>query len=341
MSEHLRRTAGLLALAAVPLLAGCGGAPGDDTIRFRATQRLSSVISHIAAAEGFFEREGLDVEMVFWESGSTLLPLLDDGSLDVSEVNGLLGVANLADRGARLRIVAGRVFHDTSAPCGYFSFVARRGLVESGRLDDFASLRGLRICTSRTTSSYFYWSRALASAGLDLGDVELLDVPRTAVLDALAEDRIDVCSGSEPWPTRWRQSGAASIWRPLADALPDRVANHLVFGRRLLEDRPDLGYRFMRAYRSAAVHYQSEGKSEEHLDIVARRTRIDREDLAEMCWPSVPPDGLPGRADLEDWQRWGVEEGLLDRVVPYEKRVDERFLADANSGIAASASPTR
>ena len=301
-------------------------AASEDKVVFRVAKRLSSVVAHIALAEGYFQDEGLAIEL-FWADGSGIvIPSLARGKVDVSTTGQFdASFINVIERGARIRLVAARTVHATDA-CGYFAFVARADLIDSGRLNDPASLGGLRIATDRTAGSYYYWSLLLAKGQLTLDDVEIVDVPSTAKPDALALGRIDVTNQSEPWTTRSIHTGKAKVWKSVADVLPDHQSSFIVFGRRLLDERPDLGRRFMRAYLRAVRQYIDEGKSDRVIDIVASQTKMRRDELREMCWPQVVGDGRIDPPSVQQYQEWALAEGLIDAIVPYDGLVDDTFL---------------
>lgn len=327
-----------LLTVAVAFVGGATFSAAGDKVVFRVAKRLSSAVAHIAVAEGYFVDEGLDVELFWADSSAIVIPSLARGKVDVSTTGQFdASFINVIERGARIRLVAARTVHATGV-CGYFSFVVRSELIDSGRFDEPASLSGLRIATDRTAGSYYYWSLLLAGSQLTFDDVEIVDVPATVKPDALALGRIDVTSQSEPFVTRSVQTGKAQIWKSVADVLPDHQSSFLVFGRRLLDDRPDLGRRFMSAYLRAVRQYVAEGKSPRNIEIVASQTKMRPEELSEMCWPQVVTDGHIDPLSLQQYQEWAFEEGLIDAIVPLEKLVDDRFLPPSNDDMSAGLS---
>src|SRR6185503_17032973 len=155
---------------------------------------------------------------------------------------------------ARLRLVAAGIVN-APGDCGYSSFLARPELIDSGRLDQPGGLRGLRIDTEPTATSYYAWSRLLAQAGLTMKDVEIVDVPSTGRMEAFSRQLVDLSTITEPWRTRLVRSGHARLWRKESDALPNAQMSFVVFGSRLLDERRDLGVRFLAAYQHAVRDY--------------------------------------------------------------------------------------
>jgi len=184
----------VLTLLLAAALSGCTGGTEDnglEKVTFSTTLWLSSAVGHIAQDRGFFEDEGLDVEFIVWQRNGAAMPALAQGQIDVGTTGPLNPrYFNLIQRGGRIRLVAARGVHATEG-CAYAALVGRTDLMDSGRLSDAASLRGLRISTERTNSNYYTWDRLLVSGGLTMDDVELRDIPSLAKLDAFAQGRID------------------------------------------------------------------------------------------------------------------------------------------------------
>jgi len=298
----------------------------SDRIRVTTSAYLADAAMFIALDQGIFSAHGLDVEVEPLNSATAAMPLLSEGSLDVAQSGPINPRSfNLIQRGAAFRMVAGRDVYTTEG-CPSDAFLVRSDLLAAGRVTDAASLRGLRITTERTASNYYYFDRLLASGGLTMQDVVLIDMPVPARGDALAKGLIDVTTASEPWATRLVRDGHAKIWKRVSDVLPARQRSFVLFGRRLLEDEHGLGTRFLAAFLEAERRLREEGKSFRNIESIARWTHFDPEELRAMCWPTSPADPTPDRETLDDFQRWALANQLIDSYSPYEKLVDLSFL---------------
>jgi len=311
-------------LLAVALLMGCSAT--GEKVTFAFDNRITSVELLIGIERGYFAEQGLDVQTAVFNGTTETLPSLARGAVDVAPT-GAFGAAyiNVIQRGAQIRLVAARSVHGTDA-CDYTSFVARRGLVESGRLSDFASVRGLRLLVDRTSSQYFYVSSLLRLGGLQASDVTLVSLPLPMTGDALARGLVDVGIGTEPSTFRMVSAGAASVWRPFSDVAPGQQSTFLMFGSRLLGERRDIGRKIMAGWLKAVADYRQEAKSDRNVALVARLTHMPEAEVRELCWPAWSPEGRIDPAGLERVQRWALEEGLIERVSPYSELVDDSFL---------------
>jgi ABC-type nitrate/sulfonate/bicarbonate transport system substrate-binding protein len=316
--------------AAALALALCGSGAGlaREKVVVSFQREIYAADLLIAIDEGYFAAQDLEVETVAWSNSTAMLPALAHGELDFSTTSSLSpSYINLIQRGAPIRLVAARSVHAVDA-CPYVAFVARTELIESGRLSDLQSLRGLRVATARTAPSFYYWARLLERAGLTPDDVVLKNVPDDLKVEAIARDLVDVTSTIEPKVTHLVESGDGKVWLPIAAATPDRQNTFLLFGPRLLEERRDLGRRVMDAYLAGRAQYLL-GKTDRNVEILAKRTRLEPDQVRRICWPSQSADPHIDPAGLEDFQKWALGEGLIDAIVPFSSLVDEEFLRAA------------
>ncbi len=332
------RSAGwTLLLCAAVSIAACatGDQPSDpapDKLKLISLPLLSWAPLHIAAEEGYFAEQNLEVEFIRLTRNSEALPALAQGDVDIGA--GLLtaGLMNLIAGGARIRIVADKG-HLAADGCSQNAILVRRSLVEAGVLDDPAQLRGLRIETNPLLPEAFYTDLALQEVGLTLDDLEILTLPPSAEAEALASGSIDVTVAAEPDITRLLLTGEAVIWRSVERVIPDTQWASVIYGRSLLDERPEVGERFMVAYLKAVRQY-NEGKTPRNLEILIRRTGLDEELLRSACWPPIRNDGRVDAGSLLGYQEWAVSRGIADRVLTTDELADHRFVDHANAILA-------
>lgn len=327
--HHAARWAAAGFAAAAVHAAGCAPAEAPDKVVFVFGHRVTSIDLLSGVERGHFARHGVDVELASFEGTTETLPSLAQGRVDVAPTGAFSAAyLNVIARGAPIRIVAARAVH-RPGPCSYAAVLARGELLDSGRLTDPASLRGLRIDLDRSDAQYFYWSRLFALGGLSPRDVELVALPTQMKRDALLAAAIDVTIATEPSQHGIVSSGAGRVWKHLGEIAPGRQNTFLLFGPRLLRERRDLGHRVVAAWLDAVREYVQEGKSERNVELVSRLTGMPADDVRELCWPEWSTDGRVDPVGLEELQQWALAEGLIDAVVPFDDLVDEGFLPDS------------
>jgi NitT/TauT family transport system substrate-binding protein len=319
----------LLALGVAPSLAADAPAPPPVRLRVLMLPFMTFAPIHLAQEEGFYAQEGLQVEFVHLKDTAQGLAALMHGELDVAA--GLIGanILNVMGRGARVRMVADKGYAPPGN-CTLWGMLARPGL-EEGRLADPSYLKGLRFEVEKTKADGFLVDRALKAYGLSLDQVATTSVPPANRLEAFHKGNLDLASVNEPWLTRMRTMTGARFWKRGEEIYPDFQWGMILYGPRLLDEDPEAGHRFMRAYLRGVRAY-NQGKTPRNLDIFARFTGQDRELLQEMCWSPVRSDGTINVQSVLDFQAWSLATGAVDRALKPEEFWDPRFVARAGDG---------
>lgn len=308
--------------AAGILISGCGDA-GEERIPLRVayTKNLTMSPLLIAEAEGFFEEEGLDVELMAIEAAATGIPALLQGRIDVLPGPMSPSLFNAILRGGRLRLVADKGSY-SSSQCAHQAFVVSPAAIERGEPVDLR-----RVGTAKEPFLQFFVERALRERGYDPDAIELFHIPQAAEFEALVAGRLDAAMVGEPWLTRVRERGGV-IWTPTNELLDGFQYSVIAFGPSLLDHDPEAGRRFAVAMLRAVRRY-NEGKTPRNLEIIHETLGYDREVLGKMCLPPMRNDGRIDDESILEFQRWAVERGDLDGLVQPEEFWDPSFVEHA------------
>ncbi len=252
---------------------------------------------------------------------------LASGEVDV--VAGMLTVnlMNLIARGARIRLV-GSFGYLAADGCTFNGFVAREQLLESGALADPDRLRELTWDADVLLPHGYWIDELLRPAGLTVDDLQLVNLPEATAVEAIRSGAVDVTVVSEPFLGALIRSPEAKLWRPTQEVVPDYPISVLMYGPRLLDERPELGERFLAAMLAARDRLD-QGKTERNLEIVADGTGLSTEQLALACWPSSRSDGRFDPGAFDRYQSWALERGYVQRVLTEAELVDWRFIDGA------------
>jgi NitT/TauT family transport system substrate-binding protein len=302
-------------------------AVGPAKIRAVVLPFLSLSPFYIAAEEGYFEEQNLEVEFVRLPRNVEAIPALARGEVDIGFSQLTIPLLNAMARGLRLKLAAG-VTYLLDGGCTGTGIVARRSLVDSGQLRRPEDLVGLKVELDVLLPQAFYIERLLAPVGLGVGDLDAVNLPPQSNFDALINGSIDVTVATEPHVTRMVDSGEAVVWRSAQEVLPDFQVSWLVFGPTLLDERPEIGERFMVAYLKAMRQYEL-GKTPRNVDILARGTDLSEEVLRGTCWPALRPEARASTEGSTALQEWLVSRELIDRVIPESELVESRFVDHA------------
>jgi NitT/TauT family transport system substrate-binding protein len=204
----------------------------------------------IGRDNGFFEQEGIQIEIVPIQGGAVGIPAMIGGSLDVtySDVGTIL---KSAEKGVALQVVApaGVVARFTY---GSGSFLARN----DGTIEQLADVKGKRVAVNlRRNITEMYAVAALADAGVPPGSYTLIELPYAQMPDALLNGQVDLISEVDPFYTMLKNTGRVRDFGQFYHRVhPNlRVASY-VAATSWVKGNEALVRRFKRAYARAAEH---------------------------------------------------------------------------------------
>ncbi|MDQ3924722.1 MAG: ABC transporter substrate-binding protein, partial [Actinomycetota bacterium] len=197
----------LVALGTVAFaVSACGGGGGGEsgelaTVRVGTAQSASDAAIYIADEKGYFEEQGIQLELIPFRSAAETVPSLGSGDLDVAGGSPSAGMYNAVARGLDLKNVADKGSHPPGQ--GYSALLVREDLVDSGQFNGFEDLNGLTIgIAAEGTSSEIDAVVPLREAGLTLNDVQPEYLAFPDHVSALENGSIDASSTTEPSVTQ-------------------------------------------------------------------------------------------------------------------------------------------
>jgi NitT/TauT family transport system substrate-binding protein len=282
----------------------------------------------IADEEGYYSEQGLKVEFIKLSRSAEAIPALTQGSLDVLAGTTSFSLFNAMARGARIKIVSDKGYIASSG-CTELAIMAGKDWAETLKAAGATQLKGRRIAVNPMASAGFIAEKALKTIGMTLADLQIVDVPDPVKHEAFATKRIDLAYANEPWVTRISRTGHAVPWVSGSQVVPDFQNAFMMYGPSLLDQNPDVGERFMVAYRKGVLKY-NEGKTDRNLDIIAKHSGLDREILRQACWPAFRASGHINTRSVLEFQDWGRKKGFLDTTVAEQQFWDPHFVDYAN-----------
>jgi len=319
----------------IPLIA-CAPADDDappppDHVRAVVIPVLFTAPFHIAQQEGYFADENLEVEFVRLTRNIDAIPALAQGQVDVGAGQPTIAMLNAIGNGARIRGVAG-VGHLAPDGCTAHAIVVQRDLIEGSETTGPEIFRGRRIELDIALPAAYWFEKALEPAGLTLEDVEIINVPTAATVDSFLSGAYDATGLSDPRITQILETGQGALWMGTQEIVPNYGRDLVFFGPNLLDERPEVGVRFLKALLRAIEQLQL-GKTERNLDTLEASMRLSRDELTAACWTPVEADGRIHAEGYQGYQEWALQRGLVDRVLPRDEMIDTRQLDRANAAL--------
>ncbi|GAA3203572.1 ABC transporter substrate-binding protein [Actinocorallia longicatena] len=217
-------------VAALPLV-GCGPLPGQGESEGKPVKLGFSAWPgwfpwQVAQEKGFFKRNGLDVDLRWYDNYTDSLTALTNGDIDANSQTLNDTLSSVTD-GARETIV---LVNDNST--GNDQIIARPGI------NKIADLKGKKVAAEEGTVDHYLLMLALRKAGLGPKDVQFQPMATDAAADALNQGKVDAVGVFAPFTTTALQlegSKAIATSKDFPGAIPD----HLVVTGAFLNKRPD------------------------------------------------------------------------------------------------------
>jgi NitT/TauT family transport system substrate-binding protein len=244
-----------------------GGVPSDD---------ITPIL--YAVEHGLYQKAGLEVEYVPTSSGTFATTAVIAGEYEMGK-GGLVAslVAHL--RGLPLKVAANAGVWDPTAPFTLF-FVAADSPIRTGAdlNGKVAAVSGLNDLNTLALSMW------VDKNGGDSKTMKFLEIPNSAIANALAEHRIDVGGLNEPELTAAREAGKVRVLAPCFSAIAPRFVVTLFFSNRdWAAKHPDALNRWVRTtYQAAAYTNAHRGETVEMLstmtkippDVIRKTSRV-------------------------------------------------------------------
>jgi NitT/TauT family transport system substrate-binding protein len=319
----------LLPLALAPFT-GCSRRRDPVTVRVLAMPYLFMSPLYLASEQGYFNREGLRVEIEPTRGTNNAIPLLAGGQADAAFYSINPGLINAIVRGARLKIVAGRQFNAPECAEDRRLLGARAAFPRG--FTDFGQLKGKRIGLSRLSSPIaFNMDACLAAGGLTRDEVKIVLIRDNEGAAMLASGSLDVLisTSDEIHLTRFHErvvSGPSVV-----NAIPGYMYSYIVFGQRFLDGDVDNGSRFLRAFLHGARDFVA-GKNPKFLLDFVRENGLDPDTPARLCRQTTALDGRIPISDVQRFIDWCLRNKLCPKPVAAADLIDTRFLDRLRAG---------
>lgn len=294
----------------------------------------------VAIEKGYFEEEGIELELKALQGGGQILTQVAAGNLDTGA--GGIGPAamNLSkeylDRGEKkLPFVIVAPLHIERPPL-LTSVVTSTKNFDSGAVTKVSDLKGKKVATNDKGAATGYWiALALQKAGLtfkDLAGGEPVEVGFSAMPAALERGDIDAAILGEPLLSAAVNAGQVKVIAN--DFLDGEPGTSVFLNRAWAEKNPKLAQGYVNALLKAFRDLQGDGwKDEVNLRIIARYTNAeDTSALKSYNRPYYDPNGAFDVEKLSKHQQYYLANSKL---LTYSQPLDLKLMVDA--GYAANA----
>jgi len=308
---QIKQTALILCIATllISFLVGCSTSPvvqdspsGDNQqktlspLTIATLPALDSLPLFIAQGQGFFEDEGLEVNLVqFFNPRDRDIAFQADASID-GMIFDLVQLIIYQEGG--IDLVA------TTSTIGMTSLIGQRGI------ETIADLAGQNVLMTSNTSMDYILDRALSSAGLTMDDIIKDEVPALPTrLEMLLHNHAAGGIMPDPFATMALEEGM-NLLTTTRDLEINPFA--LSFRREVTETKLDSLQAFHRAI-NRAIEFLNTADREDFIDMLIETVGYPEHVRDTLVIPYFPPYRLPTYAYVEDVLEFTISRGLLTR----------------------------
>ncbi len=268
----------LVALLAVPLASSATSIAGDA----RQLRKVKVAIIAVDATgqamfakhRGFFEKQGLDVELMVVGDGTLTVPAVLSGEAQFAAIP-VAGLAQLRSRNAPVKAVAGGSLYEPKVPTTVL--IASPGKRISRARDLVGKRIGVDFLNSIAHIGLLRW---LDRGGVSPEDVDISTLPFPQMIAPLVRGQLDAAWLPEPFATQALQRGAHIVALPFDAVCSQDCLLTMWMSHRNVDQ--ELAARFRNAVQAAAVWGNQKRNQEASGRILARYAPVDAKVLAKM-----------------------------------------------------------
>lgn len=276
-SSKIRKAILGVALCSTVFLGACSsgtaatqGQADGRSVRLTVFPSLNSLGAHVAEENGFFDEEGLDVELSTGSNAAAAIPQMLGGSVDMVLMDMVTPIIAATQDVPLVMVAPAGITKTPVDNKGFINVLVK----EDSELQDLADLEGKSLGIIQINSQPWMDTRAAVdAAGADSSLVEFVEVPNLGT--ALAQDQVDAIVVPDPQGTQLVRESGFRILGPLATQEQVGAPEYaFVTTRKFAEENPETITRFQRALTEAnAVVNNSEDEAVEvaksYLDVPA------------------------------------------------------------------------
>jgi NitT/TauT family transport system substrate-binding protein len=311
----------LVVLTTIVAFPGYGGESASKTprpapvIRFGTLPVIQALPLFIAAEKGFFKEEGLNVELIGFNSA-----LEKDVALTSGQIAGYFGDLQtcivLSGNGVPIKIVA-EIYNANKGRRTFALLVSPKSAGQA--LPDV--LKGGVAVSSNTILDYLT-TKLLASRGVPLAQATLVELKNIPIrMQMLLGGQVSAGVLPEPLATLAESKGARAIMDDAGTGLSSTV---LAFNEKFLTQSPESTTAFLRAVSRASEYIN--GNADEVRPIMNRECRMPDQLQKSFPIPEFPKLALPTVGRVNDVLQWLHEKGAVKRDLTYRQMVADGYL---------------
>jgi len=313
----MKRLLLVLTLLTIVLIPACSAKPVQTSkVRVALLPILDSLPIHVAQSEGYFEEQGVEVEIIPVASAPERDQLIQSGQADAM-INELVSVIFYNQQ--QTEVIAVRFARAATSEAPVFRIVASGA---SG-IQTVEDLAGVPIGISEGTVIEYTTDRLLEKAGLSSEQIEKVAVPKIPDrLNLLSSGQLDAANLPDPAASVALLQGGRLIIDD--SSYPDVGHSVITFDADFVEQNPDTVRAFLTAIEQAVQEINAD--KERWDSLLLEQNLLPAPLLESYTLPDYPGASVPSRAQFGDAFQWALEKELVSGESTYDQSVSDEYL---------------
>lgn len=315
MKSYLKSALGCLSVL-ILLLSSAGPSMAEGySMRFGSIAALQSLPIYVAEDKGLFTSEGLQVEVIQFNTAAEKDIALAAGSLDGCFADLVTPLA-MKGNGQDILIVAKN--YDTRADRRMFGIMTKPG----SKYVSLLELSGVPIAISSNSVVDYACENLMIASGVPQDKIESVESKNIGLrFQMLLSGQVEAAALPEPLVTAAIDKGANIL---ADDSGLGETQTVLVFSRKFATSNPEAIRLFFAAINKANQIVGSDPDSVRSTMVEKNRLPMNLRNSFQV--PKFEPLKAPDRDSVERVSKWLQQRGVLKSEISYENIVDARFL---------------
>jgi NitT/TauT family transport system substrate-binding protein len=325
----------LFALSVVLLLATKAHAETAPKLALKvgASDRPDQAALYLALYRGYFEKQGLAVELIPAATGADFLSGLGMNQIQATTGSLTAALFNALNRNIDIRIVADYA-HVGTENDQTAAIVARADLIDGGALKSPADLKGRSLGAGPVPAQLpeLVYRKIFAMGGIGPSDATLRYLAFPDSLAAMGTKTLDVAFLIEPLVTQADKRNIARVFMPLSAVIPGAELSVLQYSAEFAKNT-DAATRFMVAYLQGVRDFYDatwrHQKEEETISLLMEHLSLKDRDLWKVLRRNADLNGEINVPSIKEQAAFYKEAGTVTGPVPDMDKFIDRSFAEA------------
>lgn len=271
---------------------------------------LDSIPLIIAGHNGYFEEEGIKVDIQHFKSAVDRDSALQTGNLD-GAISDMLAVAFFNDNNFNVKI--------TSKTDGDFKLIAGKNT----NIEKTVQVKGKSIGISKNTIIEYLTDKMLEASNINPDEIEKVVIPKIPErLEMLKNNKLDAAVLPEPLASVAVSSGGIVLSDSDELGINPGV---MIFTQKAIDAKKDEIKAFYRAYNKAIEYLINENR-EKYIDIIIKEAGFPESVRDSLTLPGYTKAVMPSEKELEEVIEWLKSKNLVTNDFKYDDLSDSSVI---------------